>query len=161
LMHHKYVIRDDREVWTGSANWTIDSWTRQENVIAHVTDGVIAQAFGQNFDELWRRGEGEGTGNTPPPRGDLRAWFCPRRGEDLSLPIAGQIARAKRIRIASPVITASPILATLAQVVSAGSADVAGIVDGTEMNEVYGQWHANGNAAWKLPLIERVFDRAP
>ncbi len=33
LMHHKYVVRDREAVWTGSTNWTDDSWTRQENVI--------------------------------------------------------------------------------------------------------------------------------
>src|SRR4029077_4437641 len=32
LMHHKYVIRDGESVWTGSTNWTDDSWARQENV---------------------------------------------------------------------------------------------------------------------------------
>ncbi|MGZ5413387.1 MAG: phospholipase D-like domain-containing protein, partial [Solirubrobacterales bacterium] len=25
LMHHKYAVRDNDAVWTGSANWTIDS----------------------------------------------------------------------------------------------------------------------------------------
>jgi phosphatidylserine/phosphatidylglycerophosphate/cardiolipin synthase-like enzyme len=36
LMHHKYVIRDDEAVWTGSTNWTADSWTREENLIVTV-----------------------------------------------------------------------------------------------------------------------------
>jgi phosphatidylserine/phosphatidylglycerophosphate/cardiolipin synthase-like enzyme len=44
-------------------------------------------------------------------------------------------------------------------VVSGGEVDVAGVVDGTQMEQVYDQWHANGNAAWKLPLIERVLER--
>src|SRR5512144_138199 len=26
LMHHKYVVLDGTSVWTGSANWTLDSW---------------------------------------------------------------------------------------------------------------------------------------
>jgi phosphatidylserine/phosphatidylglycerophosphate/cardiolipin synthase-like enzyme len=65
----------------------------------------------------------------------------------------------RRVRIASPVITASPILANLAQVVSDGRCDVAGVIDGTQMQQVFGQWHKNGNAAWKLPLIERVLER--
>src|SRR5918999_5949124 len=34
LMHHKYVIRDGEAVWSGSMNWTDDSFTRQENVVA-------------------------------------------------------------------------------------------------------------------------------
>ena len=29
LMHHKYVIRDSRAVWTGSTNWTDDAWSRR------------------------------------------------------------------------------------------------------------------------------------
>ena len=38
LMHHKYVVRDEAAIWTGSMNWTLDSWTRQENVIATVSE---------------------------------------------------------------------------------------------------------------------------
>ena len=33
LMHHKYVVRDGESVWTGSMNWTTDSWSLQENVV--------------------------------------------------------------------------------------------------------------------------------
>ena len=36
LMHHKYVVRDLAAVWTGSTNWTLDSWTREENVLVTV-----------------------------------------------------------------------------------------------------------------------------
>ena len=41
-MHHKYVIRDGDAVWTGSLNWTDDSWSRQENVVAVVESGKVA-----------------------------------------------------------------------------------------------------------------------
>ena len=33
LMHHKYVVIDGERVWTGSMNWTEDSFTLQENCI--------------------------------------------------------------------------------------------------------------------------------
>jgi len=36
LMHHKFVVRDGESVWSGSTNWTDDSWSRQENVIVTV-----------------------------------------------------------------------------------------------------------------------------
>ena len=36
LMHHKFVVRDGESVWTGSTNWTDDSWARQENVVVTV-----------------------------------------------------------------------------------------------------------------------------
>jgi phosphatidylserine/phosphatidylglycerophosphate/cardiolipin synthase-like enzyme len=162
LMHHKYVIRDSGAVWTGSLNWTLDSWTRQENVVAVVTDSGVAHAFTQDFEQLWRTGVVQDTGAFDAPRAAVRPWFCPGRGEALSARIAAALSAARRrIRIASPVLTASPVLATLAEVCSTGVVDVAGVVDGTQMEQVYDQWHANGNAAWKLPLIERVFERAP
>ena len=162
LMHHKYVVRDRHDVWTGSMNWTIDSWTRQENVIALVSDAGVARAYRQNFEELWRTAEVDETGNFDAPKAEIRPWFCPGRGDDLSEHIAGCIHRARRrVRIASPVITTSPILASLAHAASDGRSDIAGVVDGTQMLEVYGQWHENGNAAWKLPLIERIFERTP
>jgi phosphatidylserine/phosphatidylglycerophosphate/cardiolipin synthase-like enzyme len=160
LMHHKYVVRDGRDVWTGSMNWTLDSWTRQENVIALVADAGVARAYIQNFEELWRTAEVDGTGEFDAPKAVVRPWFCPGRGEDLSQHIASAIGRARsRVRIASPVITASPILATLEHVVSDCRCDVAGVVDGTQMRQVFGQWRENGNAAWKLPQIERVLER--
>ena len=160
LMHHKYVIRDGHDVWTGSMNWTLDSWTRQENVIAVVADAGVARAYRQNFEELWRTTEVDGSGDFDAPKARIRPWFCPGRGEALSERIATAIARARtRVRIASPVMTVSPILATLAQVVSDGRCHVAGVVDGTQMEQVFAQWRANGNAAWKLPLIERILDR--
>jgi phosphatidylserine/phosphatidylglycerophosphate/cardiolipin synthase-like enzyme len=162
LMHHKFCVRDDRDVWTGSMNWTLDSWTRQENLIANVSDVGVARAFQQNFEELWRTVDVDGSGNFDAPKAEIRPWFCPGRGEDLSMHIAGCIHRAtRRVRIASPVITTAPILAALARATSECSSDIAGVVDGTQMEEVYGQWVANGNAAWKLPLIQRAFEAAP
>ena len=159
LMHHKYVVRDAHAVWTGSLNWTLDSWTRQENVIAIASDPGVARAYLQNFEELWRTAEVDGTGDFDAPNASTRPWFCPGRGEELSQRIATAIGRARRVRIASPVITTAPILAMLAHVVSSGRADVAGVVDGTQMQQVFEQWHENGNAAWKLPLIARVLER--
>ena len=42
LMHHKYVVRDAACVWTGSTNWTGDSWTREENVIVALDSPAVA-----------------------------------------------------------------------------------------------------------------------
>src|SRR5262249_1621032 len=45
LMHHKYAVRDGETVWTGSLNWTDDSFSRQENVVAIVASEQLARAF--------------------------------------------------------------------------------------------------------------------
>src|SRR5215210_4021737 len=162
LMHHKYVIRDDQSVWTGSMNWTDDSWSHQENVILTVESPQIAAAFTQDFEQLWESGTVEDTGRVTPRPADVdgrpvRAWFTPGHGEDLSHRIAKFIARAKqRVRICSPVLTTAPVLATLAQLVSEGRLDIAGCVDATQVGGVFHDWHQDGNAAWKIPLLERV-----
>ena len=44
LMHHKFVVRDELDVWTGSTNWTDDSWSRQENIIVRVLGARAARA---------------------------------------------------------------------------------------------------------------------
>lgn len=162
LMHHKYAVRDGRAVWTGSANWTLDSWTREENVLVTVASEAIAQAYARNFGQLWRRGGVEGTGTfdvLPVHVGGavVRAWFCPGRGPELSARIAKRIAQARRrVRIASPVLTAAPVLGTLNQVLSEGRCDVAGVVDATQVGQVFEQWAANPASRWKGPLLARV-----
>jgi phosphatidylserine/phosphatidylglycerophosphate/cardiolipin synthase-like enzyme len=92
----------------------------------------------------------------------MRVWFCPGRGEKLAHRIAKAIGTAtRRVRIASPVLSSGPILATLSEVVSDGKVDVAGVVDRTQVREVLHQWHENGNAAWKEPLLRRALTGAP
>jgi phosphatidylserine/phosphatidylglycerophosphate/cardiolipin synthase-like enzyme len=162
LMHHKYVVRDGATVWTGSTNWTDDSWSREENVIAVVESAELAHAFTLDFEQLWAAGAVEDTGKVEPrpvevDGVEVRPWFCPGFGDALSHRIAKHIGRAKRrVRICSPVITAAPVLATLAQVVADGKVDVLGAVDQTQIEEVRDQWGPTGVASWKLPLLRSV-----
>ena len=88
LMHHKYVVRDNESVWTGSTNWTEDSWMRQENVIVIAESRDLAARFTENFDELWGTGAVERSGFVAPARAcrnaQVRPWFTPGNGEGLS-----------------------------------------------------------------------------
>jgi len=162
LMHHKFVVRDGESVWTGSLNWTDDSWSRQENVVVVIRSGRIADAFSKDFEQMWDSGAVEETGRVDPSAVDLdghevRAWFTPTYGEDVSHRIANAIGRAqRRVRICSPVLTAAPVISTLAQRVSEGGLDVAGCIDATQINGVFHDWHRDGNAAWKIPILKRV-----
>jgi phosphatidylserine/phosphatidylglycerophosphate/cardiolipin synthase-like enzyme len=65
LMHHKYVVRDGGAVWTGSTNWTLDSWTREENVLLTVASEGVACGLG---------------GSRAPARPPLRRPLEPRAG---------------------------------------------------------------------------------
>ncbi|HEY5099608.1 MAG TPA: phospholipase D-like domain-containing protein [Gaiellaceae bacterium] len=167
LMHHKYIVRDAASVWTGSTNWTGDSWTREENVIVTVDSPELATRYTADFEQLWTRRDVQHSGKvdtSPLSVSDttIRPWFCPGRGEQLAHRIAKAIGTAtRRVRIASPVLSSAPILATLAQVVTDGKLDVAGVVDRTQVLEVIQQWHENGNASWKEPLLRTVLTHAP
>jgi phosphatidylserine/phosphatidylglycerophosphate/cardiolipin synthase-like enzyme len=166
LMHHKFVVRDRDSVWAGSTNWTDDSWSRQENVIVTLASREIAYAYTLDFEQLWESGDVERTGRVDPRPEDVdaarvRAWFCPEHGEAVSHRVAKHIGKARnRVRIASPVLSSGPILATLVEVVNEGRCDVAGVVDDTQVDQVFGQWRTNGVSEWKIPLLQRVLEGA-
>lgn len=165
LMHHKYLVRDGRTVWTGSMNWTEDSWRRQENVVVVIESEGLAYAYGLNFVELWTAETVEPTGDVQPRPVDVgeavvRPWFSPGHGEELAHRIAKHIGKAReRVRIASPVLTSGPILATLVEVVNEERCHVAGVVDDTQVDLVFHQWLTNGVSAWKVPLLRTVLTR--
>jgi phosphatidylserine/phosphatidylglycerophosphate/cardiolipin synthase-like enzyme len=166
LMHHKYVVRDRDAVWTGSTNWTDDSWTREENVIVVLDSTGVSIRFQEDFSQLWKKRSVAKSGKVPtePIRvGDahVRTWFSPKRGEKLAHRIGHAIGCAeRRVRVASPVITSGPILGTLAEVAADGEVDVAGVVDATQIAEVLEQWRRNGNFTWKAPALRFLVGRA-
>jgi phosphatidylserine/phosphatidylglycerophosphate/cardiolipin synthase-like enzyme len=170
LMHHKYVVRDAHlptaAVWTGSTNWTTDSWTREENVIVTVRSGEVAAAYLANFEELWTTRDVARSGHFSPgwttveqPSGaaSLRPFFSPGRAEKMVHELARRIGNAsRRVRVCSPVITSGPILGTLAEVVQRPGLDVRGVYDVTQMDQVRRQWRENGRSTWKLGAFEAV-----
>lgn len=166
LMHHKYVVRDREAVWSGSANWTLDAWTLQENAILTVQSPHVASAFARDFAELWDHGRVQDSGAfdvlpVDVGQASVRAWFCPGRGEALSHRIAKAIGGARtRVRIASPVVTAGPVLGTLAEVIAERRVDLAGVCDATQVQQVFQQWRLSEASAWKAPLLARVLTGA-
>lgn len=166
LMHHKYVVRDEEAVWTGSTNWTPDSWTLQENVIVTAESPELAAEFARNFEELWSTRDVDRSGHQDPRPVDVggreaRAWFTPGHGEELSHRIGQAIGRAKRrVRIASPVITAGAVMGTLAEVAAENRVDLRGVLDRTQMEGVVYQWRTNGRSAWKIPILASVLEHA-
>ena len=165
LMHHKFCVRDGSDVWTGSMNWTEDSWTRQENVVVRVLGGRAARvrvhARVRGALGAWS-GRGDRDASSPVRSRSsggitVRPWFTPGHGDALSHRVAKHIGRARRrIRIASPVLTAGPILGTLVEVVNERRCHVAGVLDDTQSDDVFRQWARNGVSAWKIPLLDTI-----
>jgi phosphatidylserine/phosphatidylglycerophosphate/cardiolipin synthase-like enzyme len=172
LMHHKYAIVDagsaNASVWTGSTNWTNDSWTREENVIVKLRSAEISAQYSRNFEELWQSGKVELSGKydlpwiSLPDDLRLRLLFSPGQGPKMAHRIADRLAGAqRRIRLCSPVITAGPVLGTLAELAGHLNVDFKGVFDRTQMAEVAGQWKDDPHAAWKLPAWQTVSTQLP
>jgi phosphatidylserine/phosphatidylglycerophosphate/cardiolipin synthase-like enzyme len=175
LMHHKYIVRDaattDAWVWTGSTNWTNDSWTREENVILKLPSPELAAEYARNFAELWTTDRVEGTGKydlasvqAPYQDGPVKAHvlFSPGRGRQMAHLIADKIARARhRIRVCSPVITAGVVLGTLGDLTHSPHPEFKGVYDRTQMAEVLGQWRVDPHAGWKGPAFLDVSTTLP
>lgn len=170
LMHHKYIVRDvgtdAATVWTGSTNWTNDSWTREENVIVKIPSAALAAEYAKNFGELWDTGRVEGSGKydlaaIPVAYQDSPAkvhlLFAPGRGRQMAHTIADRIAHAqRRIRVCSPVITAGVVLGTLGDLTHHQHPEFKGVYDRTQMAEVLGQWRVDPHAGWKGPAFQTV-----
>ena len=167
LMHHKYAIVDGASVFTGSSNWTDDSWSREENVLLTLRSSDVAASFTKDFEELWASGAIDGTGDFDAPEttvdgARVRVWFSPGNGSNIAHRIAHAIARARRrVRVASPVITSGPILGTLCEVAAGGRVDLSGVYDATQMREVNQQWRALPAGTWKIPAFASLIERAP
>ncbi len=54
IMHHKFVVVDDRLVATGSYNWTAsaEKWNRENLLI--INSASLARRYTQEFDKIWK-----------------------------------------------------------------------------------------------------------
>lgn len=153
LMHHKYVVRDGADVWTGSLNWTNDAFSLEENVVLRVSSPALATAFAEDFERLWTHGNVESSGLDGPEVVEADVTIQPilaPRGHSLAQVVADRLARARhRIRVLSPVLTAGAILGTLAEIASRESFDISGAYDRTQMDEVEAEWQRVPHNRWK------------
>jgi len=153
LMHHKYVVRDALDVWTGSLNWTDDAFALEENLVLRVHSSDVAAAFTEDFEQLWARGTVEATGLAGPEVTvedvTVQPFFSPK-GPSLAQVAAAHIAPAdSHLRVLSPVLTAGAVLGTLAEIAPHHGFDFNGAYDRTQMDEVEGQWAEQPQNRWK------------
>jgi phosphatidylserine/phosphatidylglycerophosphate/cardiolipin synthase-like enzyme len=174
LMHHKYIVRDagtpDASDWTGSTNFTNDSWTLQENNILTIQSQAIADWYAKDFAKLWKDGDFENSGNfgTEPVTlqydgadATTTVLFSPGRGDEIDDRVAEVVAAAsRRVVICSMLLNASALLKSLDAILDAGQVQVSGIYDRTQQESVLFQWEAVPQNHWKIPLIREIVDRA-
>lgn len=165
IMHDKYVVVDqsspEAAVWTGSANWTTDSWQRGENVVVTIPSQGLSEHFHRDFASLWASGEVCGDRSRAGGHGDAGyrgekvgcyVWFTPREAESLVHALEEQIRNAKeRIYVATPVLTDTAIVGAFEWILKEQK-DVAigGIWDGSQMTSVLEDWQGKRYEGWKV-----------
>ncbi|HGY10493.1 MAG TPA: phospholipase [Oceanithermus profundus] len=116
LMHHKFAVLDDREVWTGSTNWSYSGWHKNDNDLLRLEGAPAARLFHDAFAALWRR-----KARPPAPAtlavaggGELGVYFSPGHGEAALARIVRELDRAaSEVWVAAFVLTHPRILEAL------------------------------------------------
>ena len=170
LMHSKFVVRDRRAVWTGSANMTDDAFTLMENNIVQIDSQALANYYAQNFEQLWEKQNFEHTGDIhtdPVPLtfsnqpANARVMFSPGCGMAIDSQVASRVRAAKRrVRICSLLINSGTLIGELGNLVRSNRVKVDGIYDRTQMADVYVQWQAVPQNRWKIAALKEIIDRA-
>ena len=163
LMHNKYVVVDantpDARVWTGSANFTDDSWALQENNIVTLRSQELANLYAHDFDELWvdaniatdcLEDSGEATLEYGGKPAHVLVNFTPCEGEWVDDAITRQIDRTnERITLAFVVLTSGDILEALHRAMGRG-VPIEGVYDEIQMEGVKYQWEQVPDNHWKI-----------
>jgi len=166
LMHSKYLIRDgasaDAAVFTGSANYTNDSWGLQENNLLQLRSQVLASYYGKDFADLLSTGKiiertaDRDVDSLLVAGVPLTIAFAPGQSPAIVKEIVGAITAARqRLYVASVVLSSGPILAALSEAIDRGM-PLAGLYDGPQMDQVRRQWTAAYVGADKINTWDKV-----
>jgi phosphatidylserine/phosphatidylglycerophosphate/cardiolipin synthase-like enzyme len=166
LMHNKYIVRDaasaDAAVFTGSSNYTNDSWGLQDNNLLCLRSQQLASYYARDFADLWSRGKivdstgYRDTGTVSLNDVPITIAFTPGESAAVLKEIVGAIAAARnRLYVASVVLSSGPILAALSEAIDRGL-PLGGLYDGPQMDQVERQWKAANVGADKVNTWQKV-----
>jgi phosphatidylserine/phosphatidylglycerophosphate/cardiolipin synthase-like enzyme len=138
----------------------------QENNILQIASPALAAAYRQDFEQLWRSGSMENTGNMNVPEVDVQyagaparihVDFAPGCGPAIDFLVAHRVASARRrVRLCSMLINSGALIAALSDLLHDGRIPVDGIYDATQMAGVYPQWQHVPSNRWKIPAVQHI-----
>jgi phosphatidylserine/phosphatidylglycerophosphate/cardiolipin synthase-like enzyme len=167
LMHNKYIVRDihtsHAALITGSANFTDDAWSFQENNILQINSPQLCNFYETDFQELWVKGDIASTGigdkgSVKVGQTAIDVAFSPGEGQTIDQWITQLISSAKhRIKVASMVLTSHSILGALDDAIRLKQVpEFSGIYDKTQMDQVVKQWQKSDKSAGIVATFEEV-----
>jgi phosphatidylserine/phosphatidylglycerophosphate/cardiolipin synthase-like enzyme len=171
LMHNKYIILDgaspQAQVWTGSLNFTDDSWQLQENNVIIFHSPELAKYYVQDFNELWVDGNIESSGIMDSGEATLQYGgkpayvlvnFSPGEGDWIDESIANLIDRTQHnASIAAVVLTSTRIIRALQGLMQRG-VSLEGIYDWSQMEGVKYQWQIVPANTWKIGAFADIVE---
>ena len=155
LMHDKFLIRDGRTIWTGSANFTSGGLGLQDNNCLMIDSPELAQQYEATFLDLLSPNhehhpvKGRSVMGQPVRLGEatITPGFAPAAGEGIEQMIISLLKGARRVRIMAFLIGDAGILQALEQV---KHADVKGIYDPSGMEDVLRSSRQDRSHFWFL-----------
>jgi phosphatidylserine/phosphatidylglycerophosphate/cardiolipin synthase-like enzyme len=143
LMHHKFVIIDRSQVWTGSMNFTLNGAYFNDNNLIRIHSSRLAENYLVEFDEMFLDDlfGPASIANTPDPRlrldgTSLEVYFSPEDGVSTRLVELIQGAQAE-IQFMAYSLTSDELAEALIERAQAG-VKVAGVMDESQVYSNFG-----------------------
>ena len=142
LRHDKFMVRDGRAVWVGSANMTVGGLDLQDNNCLVIDSAPLASIYTTTFEEIisadHRHVAGDAA-NAPVVAVDgarITPYFAPQAGEGIERRLIAAISQARRIRVMAFLIGDQGVLQALEPFGANRSADIRGVYDPHGMQDV-------------------------
>lgn len=148
LMHDKFLVRDDADVWTGSGNFTNGGLVLQDNNFLAIHSSELAKVYTDTFNDLSHPAHAlthmpKAPGIAPPkPHKGVKVgavtvtpYFTTgvNEFEDAETAVIKVLKSAKKVRIAAMLLGDAGILQALQQF---KNKDIAGVLDPGQMRSV-------------------------
>lgn len=144
LMHDKFIVRDGRDVWVGSANFTEGGLELQDNTCLTISSPELAARFSATFAHLIQpqhrhtmaslsvtAASSVTVGSTA-----ILPLFAPEAGESLERELVSAIQGARKIRLTAFLLSDPGILQAMAPLARQPQFDIRGVYDPHGMEDV-------------------------
>lgn len=156
LMHDKFVVRDGRDVWTGSANFTVGGLELQDNNCLVVTSPELATLYTATFEEMLSPSHHHSSSSVSRQapasvrvgQAALTPMFSPAASENIEQSIIAALTKAHKVRVLAFLISDQGILDTLASCAQNPDVDISGVYDPNGMDDVTRYRHNDTSSFW-------------
>jgi phosphatidylserine/phosphatidylglycerophosphate/cardiolipin synthase-like enzyme len=158
LMHDKFVLRDGRDMWVGSANFTTGGLELQDNTCLTISSRELVARFAETFAQLTQpqhrhtrsaaslatvEGSSVVVGST-----SILPLFEPESGESIEQELVNAIHGARKIRLMAFLLSDPGILQALASFARQPAFDIRGVYDPHGMEDVLRYTHQDHALFW-------------